>query len=164
MKTVVKKPIKQIRPSALRKTLAFVLDLMIINLFIIPGFRGVLAKLVPAVGFREVFSFYNTMMSNPGTMTALTFVSILLSFYILLYFSLSEYIAGSTIGMAMLNMRVTATDNGRISLFKSLIRNIFCIPFFPFILIWIADPLFLVIKGSGQRMTEYFTKTMVVSD
>lgn len=150
-------------PSFVKKALAFMIDLFVLNIFIVPGFRQAIARLIPhAPGMPDVLSYFSRLQSSSADATAVALVMLLMSLYALAYFSLSEYISGTTIGMALMSMKVVDEHNMKPGLFRSVLRNIYIFPFFPFILLWLAEPAFLIAGKRGQRLTEMLTRTRVL--
>ena len=53
------------------------------------------------------------------------------------------------------------SDDG-MKTWQVLARNIVFIPIFPFILLWVLDPLFMFFTKTNQRLSEILSKTKVV--
>jgi uncharacterized RDD family membrane protein YckC len=134
--------------SIIRRLLAFIVDLLVINLVIIWPFRSLLTKI------------FSPLMQNPFLVESIpsqAYVAIaIIAVIALLYFTLFEYSLNQTIGMSLLNLYA----EGNITFFTTIIRNLFIIPFFPFYILWIVDPLHLIF--TGERFTERITRTSTV--
>jgi uncharacterized RDD family membrane protein YckC len=51
-------------------------------------------------------------------------------------------------------------SEGNLTFAQALLRNLFLLPFFPFYLLWLIEPLFYVFQG--ERLLEYWSKTETV--
>lgn len=142
--------------SILRRILAFLIDLLIINFIIIRPFRNVLLKLIPQMPFNEAYSY---LLSNQQMNTAVLFVTVMISILALLYFVILDYKLSQTAGMMILGLYIEPKE---IRFWQALVRNLFIIPIFPFFLLWILDPVYLLFNKEGQRFTERLSNTKVV--
>ncbi|MFH1174235.1 MAG: RDD family protein [archaeon] len=70
-----------------------------------------------------------------------------------LYFALFELYRRQTLGMQLMKIYL----DGKLNIWKTLIRNVFIIPLFPFYLLWIVEPVHVLIFG--HRFMEKLTKT-----
>ena len=145
----------------------------------VPGFTGpTKLQFVPAktwrraIGFIADILFFSFIVAAPleqelvaaapepfaGT-TALGYglAAILLSFFFA-YAVAAEYLVGQTLGMLLVNIRTIP----ELSFFQTIVRNLFLIPIFPFVLLWIADPLSLLFTGA--RLTERWSGTNTVEE
>ena len=66
-----------------------------------------------------------------------------------------------TIGKMLMKVYVVS-DNKDLKRWQLLTRNLVFIPIFPFVLLWILDPLFMFFTKTNQRLTEILSKTRVV--
>ncbi len=143
-----------------KRLLAFVADLLIINLIIFFPFKKILQRSVPEFGsYSEAYSF---LSSNQSYTTTLTIVSLLMSLLAILYFVLLEQKIGQTPGKMLFNISVVG-DMKKVSFWQFLVRSMFIIPIFPFVLLWIIDPLFLFFTKTNQRLSEVLSKTKTVA-
>jgi uncharacterized RDD family membrane protein YckC len=128
-----------------RRTVAFVLDLVFINIFLAAPFQTLLT------------SFFDTAGWNVVNIPAHIYASIFfISIVTLLYFALLQYYQQQTLGMMALGLYVMP----RPSAWQSIVRNVFIIPFFPFNLLWIVEPAAIVF--TGRRILERVTDTDTV--
>lgn len=146
----------EMRASFWKRILAFIIDLAAINLIIITPFENSLKGLPAMESFGDS---YNYLMNNPSIVSHYTSIFFAISLLSLLYFTLLEWKFGQTIGKMF--MKIYVQPNG-ITFFKALVRNLFIIPFFPFILLWVIDPILIITSKDGQRLEEKLTSTMVV--
>ena len=144
---------------AWKRILAFLADLLIVNLVLFFPFKKIIQESMPELGsYSEV---YNFLMSNQNYVAILTMVSFVMAIFALLYFVIMEYKIGQTPGKMFFNVSVIS-DTKKLSVWQSLLRSLFIIPVFPFFLLWIVDPLFMFFTKSNQRLSEILSKTRTV--
>ena len=143
-----------------KRLLAFILDLMIINIIIVSPFRPLLQKLLPSTSMQESIEL---LYSTPGSTSALITVTIVMALLILLYFIILERRLGQTIGKILFNIYLKP-NKGAITFWQALISNLTLIPFFPFILLWVIDPLYLVFGKTNQRLMEQIVGLKLVEE
>ena len=142
-----------------KRSLAFLADLLLINLVIFFPFRRIIQKLLPApTSYSET---YNYLISNATYTKTLTLVSITMSLLAILYFALMEYKLQQTPGKMLFNISVVS-DIKKLSFWQCLVRSLLIIPIFPFILLWVIDPLFIIFTKTNQRLSEILSKTKTV--
>ena len=66
-----------------------------------------------------------------------------------------------TIGKMLMKIYVVS-DNDNIKAWQLFTRNLVFIPIFPFVLLWVLDPLFMFFTKTNQRLTEILSKTKTV--
>ncbi len=113
-----------------RRAGAFFLDVFLIDLLLTGPFRPVLSR-------RIEWPFTPTQEELAATM-----VLFLIAYA---YFVLFEYLLGQTPGMMLLSTRT----NNLPRVWQALTRNCFLIPVFPFVLLWILEPLMILFTGRG---------------
>lgn len=135
----------------IRRTLAFAVDIIILQFIVITPFSKLLSGLSHDI--RHLLS-----ASIPGDAYA---ASIFISFMIFLYFTFTEFIAKKSIGKRLMGIEVVSeTDDLRLS--QVLLRNLAVLPLFPFILLWVADPLFMMFSKEQKRLSDLLARTKVV--
>ena len=144
--------------SILKRIIAFILDILILNIIVIMPFSGLLRGMVPSGDFNEM---YKIAAENMDSLMLLFFFIGLLA---LLYFSLLEWKLGQSIGKMLVNVKVVAVDGSSPVFWQCLGRSLFVFPFLPFILLWIIDPISIYLNPRKQRLSEFLTKTMVVDE
>lgn len=142
-----------------KRIVAFVIDLIIINVIILRPFRNIFASIVPSDSFSEVYNFF---LENSATLDFLETVGIMITILILLYFVILEYKLKQTPGKMIMNLYVTAEK--KLKFWQCVVRSLFFIPIFPFILLWIIDPIYIFFSKDNQRLTERLSKTRVVEE
>ena len=133
--------------SLTKRGLAFLLDLIILNWIVFAPFEGILTT-----SWRDSWQGW-AMVSVPPEVYG---VAVSVSILSLLYFALFESMLGQTVGMMVLGLY----SEGNMTFWTSIIRNLFIVPFFPFFLLWIVEPLYLFFRG--ERWLERVTHTRTV--
>ena len=142
-----------------KRIAAFLIDMAIINLFVLFPFRKLFDSIVPKnYSFSEAYKFLSTSADFTGFISSVSFI---MSIFIILYFYLLEKKMQQTIGKALMKIYIVS-DNIELKKWQLLVRNIVFIPLFPFILLWLADPLFMLFNKSNQRLSEILSRTRVV--
>lgn len=144
--------------SVLRRILAFIIDMLILDFIIFTPFSAVIRKMIPNMDFALVSS---ALQSNRETANLIFLILTFVSFFSLLYFALLEYKLGATIGKKILGLEVVP-DKGSMRFWQTIVRTLFIFPVFPFILFWIIDPLYLAMSGTNQRLLERFSMTRTI--
>ena len=143
-----------------KRFIAFVFDLLIINLVLFFPFKRIIQKSIPEFGsYSEAYSF---LSANQNYTATLTIISLVMSLFAVLYFALLEQKLGQTPGKMLFNIFVIS-DVKKLSFWQCVVRSLFLIPVFPFFLLWIIDPLFLFFTKTNQRLSEILSKTRTVS-
>lgn len=141
-----------------KRILSFFIDLLIINFIILFPFRRLFQKIFPAsLSFKETFKFANIPELNSLILAISIFAAILM----MLYFVILEGKLRQSIGKILTNIYVVS-ETKDLKLWQLLVRNLFLIPFFPFILLWIIDPIFMLLTKDNKRLSEILSKTKVV--
>ena len=142
-----------------KRIAAFFIDVMILNIFVLFPFRSLFQKIIPKeYSFSEALKLLGTSADFSGFLTSLSFTIAVL---MIMYFYLLEKKLGQTIGKYIMKIYVVS-DNNELKAWHVLVRNTVFIPVFPFILLWILDPLFMFLTKTNQRLTEILSKTKVV--
>ena len=112
------------------------------------------------------------MSSSTDYASFINSVSFIMSISIILYFFMMERKMGQTIGKMLMKIYVvdasenassrSTSDNNNLRAWQLFARNLVFIPIFPFVLLWIVDPLFMLFTKTNQRLTEILSKTRVV--
>lgn len=141
-----------------KRALAFFIDLLIINFIILFPFRKLFQKIIPAsISFKETFSFVNAPELNSLIITISIFAAILM----ILYFVILEGKLRQSVGKIFTNIYVVS-ETKELKFWQLLVRNLFLIPLFPFILLWIIDPILMFFTKDNKRLSEILSKTKVV--
>jgi len=147
------------KPASLSKRLlAFAFDMLILNYIVIAPFHIVLESLAPGSSFS---SAYSALSSNPSAISQLSLIYFIIGLLIFAYFTATEYRLQQTPGKMIMKLYV-ATKNNRLSLLQVMLRNLFLIPVFPFILLWPLELFFMLVRRDRKRFLEVLTNTSVV--
>lgn len=126
-----------------RRTLSFIVDLMIINMVIFYPFRDIFTK--HPIGWES--------LSEAIISSEMYLAIFLMSVLALMYFAFFEYYLSQTPGQMMLRIKVVQD----VGFWKAVIRNCYILPFFPFYALWIVEPIYLALYG--ERLLEKITGT-----
>lgn len=135
-----------------KRSIAFIIDILIMDLFFFTPFKKfLLLPELEKMGFRELIQQSTAQLPN-------TFIAsiIFMGIIALLYFSLQEYYLGHTIGKQIMGLRVI----GRKGFGYYLLRHAYIIPIFPFTIFWFVEPFMLIRKK--QRFLEQISKTVTI--
>ena len=142
-----------------KRVIAFMIDMLIINLVVFFPFRGLFEDILPKdYSFSEAYKFLSGSTDYAGFLTS---VSLIMSVLIIMYFYMMERKMSQTIGKMLMKIYV-AGDNKELKAWQLLARNIVFIPLFPFVLLWVLDPLFMFFTKTNQRLSEVLSRTKVV--
>jgi len=145
--------------SILKRAVAFIIDLLIINIVILFPFKRIFAKIIPDTSsFPETLNF---LKNNSEYNTSLTFILILISAITILYFMIMEKKLNQTPGKMLFNLYVDSQTKD-LKYWQLFVRSIFLIPLFPFVLLWFIDPVVMFFTKENQRLSEILSKTKVV--
>ena len=159
LKNIVKKKVIKINPPIIRRIAAFIIDLLILEFFIVSPFASFISKIAPAN--ESITQMTQSLYNDHKAAELLTAVILMIGVFAFAYFTLLEYLLGQTIGEILLNITVEST-NGELSLFQAMLSNLFILPIFPFILLWVIDPLLLVFTKYQQTLSQFISKTASV--
>lgn len=142
-----------------KRIVAFFIDISLVLAVLSIPFRKLLKDALPK-GFS--FSEMLQLMEQDAALTGyLISVYLAMSALAFMYFYLLEKKMSQTIGKRIMNIYVVS-DIGQMRRWQLLVRNLFLVPVFPFDLLFIVDPLFMIFTKSNQRLTEILSKTRVV--
>lgn len=142
-----------------KRIVAFAIDMAIINLLIFYPFSGLFSRIIPKdYSFSDAYRLLDGSAGNLGFLSSASFAMAVLA---VMYFLLQERKMQQTIGKMLMKIYV-AGDNSGLKAWQLLVRNLVLLPVFPFFLLWIADPVFMLFNRDGQRLSEILSKTRVV--
>ncbi len=126
------------RPAPLwKRFLAFIIDMLVLEFFVFSYFEKIIRGIVPGTDVLSISS-----------VAQLSAVSGVLGALVVTYFTVMEYSFGQTIGYMAANIRLIMQDA---SLWRIALSNVTFLPFFPFIILWVIDPLMIVFSNNHQR-------------
>jgi uncharacterized RDD family membrane protein YckC len=138
-----------------RRAFSVVLDLLFLNLVILWPFQDIVLRYFGSASLKG-----SGMLSEISLPPKLYLVLFLISALMLLYFSFFDYYMGQTPGMMLMRIE-TISVTGELNMFNAILRNCFVMPFFPFYIFWIIDPLYLAFYK--ERLLERMTNTKTIS-
>lgn len=143
--------------NIIKRILAFAFDLILIS-FIIYPLESILRSFVPeTASYTEALA----LMSDPANLSLITTVTVAISIIALIYFTVLEYKFSQTIGKTITRLYVVS-DYKKLNFWQCLVRNIFLLPFIPFILLWVIDPLYVFFTKENKRFSDVLAKTKVI--
>ena len=166
-----------------KRVVAFMIDMLIINLVVLFPFKGLFEEMLPKnYSFSEAYKVLSGSTDYTGFLTSVSFV---MSILIIMYFYMMERKMSQTIGKMMMKIHVadaresdllasktsklafnssslSTSDNNDLKAWQLLARNAVFLPLFPFVLLWVLDPLFMFFTKTNQRLSEILSRTKVV--
>ena len=147
--------------SLIKRGVAFILDLIIINLIITYPLKSYLNNLLPT--FSSLTETFEYFLVNQELNYGLLSISFAISLLSIAYFTILESNIGQSIGKKLLHLKVISLDK-QPKTWKYIVRSLLLIPVFPFMLLWFIDPIYLFFNTDGQRLTESISKTKVIEE
>ncbi len=145
--------------SVLKRLLAFLIDIFIINFIILFPFKGIINNIIPdTASFSETVDF---LSRNSEYNTYITVIMLLIAFLTILYFMLLEKNLNQSVGKMLFKLYVKSQTKD-LKHWQLFVRSMFLIPLFPFVLLWIIDPIVMLFTKENQRLSEILSKTKVV--
>ena len=146
--------------SPVKRVLAFIADVLIINFIILAPFDKIFSRLVPQT---SLFSF-NVSFITPRLM----FVMYIVGLLFLLYFSWFEHKLAQSpgkmlFGLFVISSLVDKTKIPRLSFWQAVVRNsqVFFV-FTPLVFLMILDFVFVLFNKNSQRLLEIASKSIVI--
>jgi len=147
--------------SIWKRFISFLVDLLIIQVVIFWPFSGAIESKIPMS--TDFTGNYNFLTSNPGIIQQLYLVFGVVFILIFAYFVIFEYKLAQTPGKMLMNLYLVPIDKKeKLTLMKVIIRNVAVFPIFPFSLLWIIDPLYLIF--TGKRFSDNISKTQIIME
>lgn len=146
-----------------KRVLAFLIDYIIINSFILFPFNNIMKKLLNTNDITQILS----MISNNNINTsAIIYISLFMSIMALLYFTILESKLNQTIGKIIMKIYIINIKNPkekRISFFQAIIRGLGVFLIFTLPLITLLDAVYVYFNKDKQRFLERISKTKTIS-
>ncbi len=137
--------------SVLKRIIAFIIDLLIINLIILFPFKRIFDNVVPKT---ESFSKTVDFLSNNAEYNIfITLLILLVAALTILYFVILEKKLKQSVGKMLFNLYVESKTKD-LKYWQLFVRSMFLIPLFPFVLLWIIDPVVMLFTKENQRLSE----------
>ena len=145
--------------SVLKRIIAFFIDFLIIHVIILFPLKRIFNNIIPETGsFSETVNFLN---NNAEYSTFITVIMLLVAVLAILYFVILEKKLSQTPGKMLFNLYVKSQTKD-LNYWQLFVRSMFLIPVFPFVLLWIIDPIVMLFTKENQRLLEILSKTKVV--
>ncbi len=144
--------------SILKRALAFAIDILFVEFVILFPFSGALGRILPEES--SVYDAFSILSSGPYD-SLLRLVGLFTAIPTIAYFAILEKKIGQTIGKRLLKLHVVSQEK-EIKYWQAFVRSMFLIPIFPFVLLWIIDPLVMFFSKERQRLSEILSRTKVV--
>ena len=143
-----------------KRFIALIIDITIINIFLVFPFRKFfIDKLPQTSSFTDAMAYFE---SNPEITGSLSFIIFIISFFAWIYLTVSEWKLNATAGDMLMKIRIKSNSSKELRLWQASLRNLFIFPYFPFIALWIIDPVYLLFKQ--QKFSEFATKTDTIEE
>lgn len=147
--------------SLIKRGVAFLIDLSVINLIIAFPFKKYLINAIPEN--LSIMEMHTHFLTNDKLIFSLYIITMIIAVLSITYFTVLEYSIQQTLGKKLLNLKVIALNKNP-KIWQYWVRSLFLVPLFPFILLWFIDPLYLFFNKQGQRFTEQLSKTKVIQE
>lgn len=144
--------------SILKRILALIFDILFINLIIGTPFNGLIKKIVGEnINYSTILTnLSNNQVALSKLSTILFFISVLALFY----FAIMEYKFNQTIGQMLIGVYVQSV-NKELKFWQVVVSNLFILPFFPFFILWVVDPMYMFFSNN-QRLSEKIAGIKIV--
>jgi hypothetical protein len=134
--------------SFLRRAGAFIFDILLLDLIITvplaPVFKGLVAR-------AQTGGWWSLTYTNKEMGALLLLLLIAYTYFVVL-----EYLLGQTVGMMLLDIRVDPAPRLR----AAALRNCFLLPIGPLIVLWVLEPLAILLYK--RSLLEYLSGTRTV--
>lgn len=146
--------------SLIKRFVGYFIDLFIVNIVIISPFRSIFNHLIPSsLGVAEVQIY---LQSNADARQIIISMAILIGILIVTYFTYFEYKLQQTPGKMIMKNFIVPEKGKTLTIWNYLISNLTFIPFFPFFLLWIIDPIHMFFSKKNQRFMEKISNIVVM--
>jgi uncharacterized RDD family membrane protein YckC len=143
--------------SVLKRIIAFLIDLIILNIIVLFPFGSILGEIID-----QASSFTDTLdLLSSSSSFQLSMIIGAISLVTVLYFAIFEKKLGQTPGKMFFKLYVIG-EKKEVKYWQLLARSMFLIPYFPFILLLFIDPIVMFFNKDGQRLSEILSKTKTV--
>ncbi|MGV8086848.1 MAG: RDD family protein [Candidatus Woesearchaeota archaeon] len=140
-----------------KRMFALIIDLIIVNMIIIYPFRSVFIKYFGNITLKQ-----SVQLSEVALPSIVYWVIMIISILTLIYFTFFDYYLSQTPGKMLFKLKSISlkNKNRELNLGEALLKNCFALPFFPFYIFWIIDPIYLIFYK--ERFLEKITSTKTV--
>lgn len=150
----------EIPAPLLKRIFSYVIDIFIINIIIITPLSGLLSNIIPEdIGTNEVVEY---VQANHGLQMFVIKIFVLIGILAVLYFTLLEYKTQQTPGKMLMKQYIKPDKGKELNFWSYLISNLTFIPVFPFIILWVVDPIYMFFSPKNQRLMEKLSGIIVM--
>jgi len=103
------------------------------------------------------------VMANPSIVNTMSAIAIMVSILVVLYFSLSGYKTGTTIGKYLFRLKTKSLDK-ETGYWQYFVSSLTFAVFMPFVILWIIDPVYMLLSEKKQRLMEKIAKLQTVEE
>jgi uncharacterized RDD family membrane protein YckC len=137
--------------SVLKRILTLIIDFFIIYFIIARPFNKIIISLLENIDTVNYTQTIEILNSSPEIVTNISVIIFFISIISLVYFSYMEWKFSQTFGQMIVGLYVISERKEK-SIWQYVLSNLFVFPFFPFIILWIVDPLYMFYNG--KKFTE----------
>lgn len=149
---------KAVNSPLWKRILAFILDVLILDLVIISPFQKFFKGIVPEnVSFKGLFSYF---MEGTFDLSKLLIAALFIMLITLFYWALLEWKLGQSVGKLVLNIFVRSTKKEKLTLGQCFVRNLSKVS----TLLLFFDVLYMLLRKQNQRWLEEVSNTEVVEN
>ncbi|MBR9690217.1 RDD family protein [Candidatus Woesearchaeota archaeon] len=145
--------------NPLKRIAAFFIDLLILDFVVASAFSSYFTRVLPSKGYFDAYAYVS---ANPEIISQIYSALVAMSLLMILYFAYMEHKYNQTVGKMLFHIYVRPKQGKKITFWQSALRSIFLMPVFPIFLLWIVDPVLMLIKG--ERFSEIISKTQTVEE
>ena len=146
--------------SLLKRFSAYIIDFIIINIVIIYPFRRILRNTLPEK--ITALELHNIMQTDGQISTILFTIASIVGLLSVAYFTIFEYRLQQTPGKMLMKNKIIPVKGKKLTFWNYLFSNLTFIPFFPFFLLWVIDPIYMIFSPKNQRFMEKLSNIIVV--
>lgn len=150
--------IEKKQTSMTKRLIAYLIDVIIINLIIIMPFNKNLESL--SMYNDDFFAAVNFFMNNPDKILQVTLISITIMILSVAYWTILEFKLRQSIGKMIMNIKVVSKKKN-FTIWQCIVRNISK----PVSLVFLFDVLYLLFnRKENQRFFEKISDTTVIEE
>jgi uncharacterized RDD family membrane protein YckC len=150
--------------SPWKRSLAFIIDYLILNSFVLFPFNNLIGKFYSASNLKEMIGLFTNHNTN---IKPLIYISTAMTIITVMYFVLLELKYNQTIGKMLMNIYVVdgidqKVKTSHIKIGQSIARNISVVFLYFLPPIWLLDAVYVYMNKEGQRFCEKLSRTKTV--
>lgn len=145
-----------------KRAAAFFVDMIIIQIVLFAPFKEIVNNLIPqGINYVELIGY---LENNPGVQESMTVVLAVFGILTVMYFTAYEFYLSQTIGKMLFGIYIRSEDGkqAKPSIIQIIVSNLTFVPFFPFMILWVIDPVHMLFSPKRQRFMEKISKVVVM--